>query len=48
MASETPYEHRVRRVRDSLREHSKLDDTAATELAVHVLHTLDTIPEKIR
>ncbi|MGO9930005.1 MAG: DUF6307 family protein, partial [Mycobacterium sp.] len=25
-----------------------LDDAAAAELAVHVLHALDSIPEKIR
>ncbi|WP_405485784.1 DUF6307 family protein [Nocardia sp. NBC_00511] len=44
----TPYERRVTRVRDVVREHSGLDDVAATELAVWVLHALDTIPETVR
>lgn len=48
MATKTPYERRVARVRDAVRKHSELDDAAATALAVHVLHSLDTIPEKIR
>ncbi|GAB2719710.1 DUF6307 family protein [Nocardia thraciensis] len=48
MATKTPYERRVARVRDVVRKYSELDDTAATALAVHVLHSLDTIPEKIR
>jgi len=48
MAMTTQYELRVTRVRDAVREHSKLDNNAASELAVHVLHALDTIPEKIR
>ncbi|MQY27265.1 DUF6307 family protein [Nocardia aurantia] len=48
MTIETPYERRVGRVRDAVRAHSELDDHSASELAVHVLHALDTIPEKIR
>lgn len=48
MPSKSPYEIRVERVRDTVRKHSKLDDTAATALAVQVLHALDTIPEKVR
>lgn len=48
MAVKTPYELRVIRVRDAVRENSKLDEKAATELAVQVLRALDTIPEKIR
>ncbi|UFT00256.1 MULTISPECIES: DUF6307 family protein [Nocardia] len=48
MAIETPYERRVIRVRDVVRTYSGFDDNAATELAVQVLHALDTIPEKIR
>ncbi|WP_194853223.1 DUF6307 family protein [Nocardia sp. SYP-A9097] len=48
MAMKTPYEQRVNRVRDVLRTYSELDDKTATDLAVHVLHALDTIPEKIR
>ncbi|MFI5778952.1 DUF6307 family protein [Nocardia sp. NPDC051570] len=45
---ETLYEQRVARVRDVVLKYSKLDDNAATELAVHMLHALDTIPEKVR
>lgn len=48
MTIETPYERRVNRVRDVVLAHSELDSHAAYELAVHVLHALDTIPEKIR
>ena len=48
MATKTPYEHRVARVRDAVRKNSELDDAAATALAVQVLNALDTIPEKIR
>lgn len=44
----TPYERRMTRVRDVVREHSELDEPAATELAVRVLRALDTIPEKVR
>lgn len=48
MTVKSPYEIRVERVRDTVRANSKLDDKAATALAVHVLHALDTIPEKVR
>jgi hypothetical protein len=48
MTIETPYERRLVRVRDAVRQHSKLNEKAAAEIAVHVLHALDTIPEKIR
>ncbi|WP_198036912.1 DUF6307 family protein [Nocardia sp. BMG51109] len=44
----TPYERRVARIREVVRQNSELDDNAATALAVQVLHALDTIPEKIR
>jgi hypothetical protein len=44
----TPYIERLELVSDTIRAHSKLDDDAASELAVHVLHTLNSIPEKIR
>jgi hypothetical protein len=44
----SPYEERVRLVRDTLKTHSSLDEAAAGELAVHVLHALNSIPEKIR
>lgn len=42
------YEHRLKTVTDIVREHSKLSAKAADEIAVHVLHALDTIPEKVR
>ncbi|HEX3589263.1 MAG TPA: DUF6307 family protein [Pseudonocardiaceae bacterium] len=53
MATEQPivlsgYELRLKMVTDAVRKHSKLGEKAATEVAVHVLHSLDTIPEKIR
>jgi Family of unknown function (DUF6307) len=44
----TPYDLRVELVKDTIRAHSKLGEKAASELAVHVLHTLNSIPEKIR
>lgn len=48
MTIETPYDRRVKIVRDALRQHSELDEETAAALAVHVLHVLDTIPEKVR
>jgi hypothetical protein len=44
----TPYDLRVQLVSDTIAAHTKLSDKAAGELAVHVLHTLNSIPEKIR
>ena len=44
----SPYEKRLKLVQETLRKYSSLDDAAAAELAVHVLHALDSIPEKIR
>jgi Family of unknown function (DUF6307) len=44
----SPYERRVELVKDTIRDRSKLDDSTAGELAVHVLHVLDSIPEKMR
>jgi Family of unknown function (DUF6307) len=44
----SPYEIRVNLVKDTIMAHSKLRDQAAAELAVIVLHALDSIPEKIR
>jgi Family of unknown function (DUF6307) len=44
----SPYELRVRLVQDTLKKHSKIEDSAAGELAVHVLHALNSIPERIR
>jgi hypothetical protein len=52
MASPTtfrsPYAQRVELVRDTIMSHSKLGDKAASELAEHVLHALNSIPEKVR
>ena len=44
----SPYDRRVDLVKDAITAHSKLSDKAAAELAVHVLHALNSIPEKIR
>ncbi|MGB2922922.1 MAG: DUF6307 family protein [Mycobacterium sp.] len=44
----SPYDRRVELVKDTIKDHSKLGDKAAAELAVHVLHTLNTIPETVR
>ncbi|HEX5120239.1 MAG TPA: DUF6307 family protein [Pseudonocardiaceae bacterium] len=42
------YELRLKMVADAIQDHSKMGKKAATEVAVHVLHSLDSIPEKIR
>ena len=44
----TPYMLRLELVRDTIKTHSKLGDKAASDLAVHILHTLNSIPEKVR
>lgn len=44
----TPYIQRLELVRDTITAHSKLGDSAASDLAVHVLHALNSIPEKMR
>ncbi len=44
----TSYDQRVDLVKDTITAHSKLGDKAAAELAVHVLHALNSIPEKMR
>ncbi|BBX47555.1 hypothetical protein GCM10009641_17520 [Mycobacterium cookii] len=52
MASPTtfrsPYVIRLELVRDTIKAHSKLKDEDAAELAKHVLHALNSIPEKMR
>lgn len=52
MASPTtfrsPYLQRLELVKDTIRSHSKLGDKAASELAEHILHALNSIPEKMR
>jgi len=44
----SPYVHRVELVRDTIKSHSKLADKDASALAEHILHALNSIPEKIR
>lgn len=52
MASPTtfrsPYDLRLELVRDTITSHTKLGGEEASELAEHVLETLNSIPEKIR
>jgi hypothetical protein len=42
------YEQQVRFVQDVLRKNAKLDDKAARELAVKVVHAIDHGPEPTR
>ena len=42
------YDQRVRLVRDVLKENTELPDAACQALAVRLLHTMDTIPERMR
>lgn len=42
------YDQRVRIVAYALKQHSKLSEQNAMTLAVHVLHAIDHIPEKVR
>lgn len=42
------YDRRVALVQGAVKEHSKLSDKAAHEVAVHVLTALNSIPEKVR
>ena len=44
----TPYDLRVELVAGTIKAQSKLGDKAASDLAVHILHTLNSIPEKVR
>ncbi|MGD1109119.1 MAG: DUF6307 family protein [Mycobacterium sp.] len=44
----SPYEKRLGLVQETLKAHSKIGDAAARELAVHVLHALNSIPEQVR
>lgn len=44
----TRYDRRLNLVRDVVKAHSKLGDQAAAELAVQMLHVLDTVPEHVR
>ena len=47
-APRTPYTVRLELVAETIRAHSKLKDQAASDLAVHVLQALNSIPEKMR
>jgi Family of unknown function (DUF6307) len=42
------YEQRIQLVADALTQHSKLSEEDASDLAAHVLHAIDHIPEKVR
>jgi len=42
------YELRVKLVRDVLKENTKLSDSESRALAVRLLHTMDSIPERVR
>ena len=42
------YERRVKLAQDVVQSRTTLDDKAAFELAVHLVHALDTVPEKTR
>jgi hypothetical protein len=44
----SPYDQRVQLVAQAFEQHSKLSEKTAAELAVHVLHAIDHIPEKVR
>ncbi|MCV7278346.1 hypothetical protein H7J88_01635 [Mycolicibacterium flavescens] len=44
----SPYTRRVTLVADAIKAHSKLKGDAADELAVQVLHALNSIPETMR
>ena len=44
----TPYAERLELVADTIKTHSKLKAGPANDLAVHVLHALNSIPEKMR
>jgi hypothetical protein len=42
------YDRRVMLVRDQIMAHSTLDEKVASKIAVHILHAIDTMPERIR
>jgi hypothetical protein len=44
----SPYNRRLKLVVDTIQLHEKLNDKAASSLAVEVLHVLDHIPETVR
>jgi hypothetical protein len=44
----TRYQLRIDRVKHIVMEHTKLTDAKALALAVHMVHELDTVPERLR
>ncbi|MET0136580.1 MAG: DUF6307 family protein [Kibdelosporangium sp.] len=42
------YDLRVKLIKETVRQHSKLGEKAAGELAEHILDALNHIPEKVR
>jgi hypothetical protein len=42
------YDQRVKLVKDIVTTQTKLDSRTASELAVLILHAVDSIPEKVR
>jgi hypothetical protein len=44
----SPYETRLKLVQETVTTYSPLEDAAARELAIHILHALNSIPEKMR
>ncbi|WP_370969413.1 DUF6307 family protein [Amycolatopsis sp. cg9] len=44
----TRYQRRVDRVKHIVVERTGLSDAKALELAVHMVHELDTLPERVR
>ena len=44
----SPYTRRLELVVTTIQQHEKLNDQAASALAVQVLHALDHIPETVR
>lgn len=44
----SPYQNRLKLVEEVLTAHKKVDATTASDLAVQILHAIDSIPEKVR
>lgn len=42
------YEQRIKFVQETVKKHTKLGETAAHDLAVHVVYAIDHIPESTR
>ncbi len=42
------YDLRIKLVQDVLKENTDLSETACQALAVRLLHTIDTVPERMR